>query len=210
MTLRPIMQEVTARLSRRTLLKTGLFGTLLVGAGTVSLALRSTRPPSGAAPALKILDADEYAVMAAIADRVCPALGPGAPGATALNVAKQVDDLLASADVDVQKGTKIGLRVFENALTGALTGERLAPFTQLEPAAQDRVLEKWRTSEIGFRRTVYRGLTGAVFALYWGDPRTWPRVGYAGPPDMARLRAVYADELVDLDDLRASPLAKGA
>lgn len=203
------MRDVTASLSRRSLLKTGLIGGLLVGLGSVGLALQKGRARS-APSSLKVLDATEYAILAAIADRVCPALGPGAPGATALDLASGVDGLVADADPEVQKGTKMALRIFENALTGALAGERIMPFTELDPEAQDRVLARWRDSGVGFRRTVYKGLVGAIFALYWGDPRTWPRIGYGGPPDFTKLRHVYAEELVDLNDLRATPLAKGA
>jgi hypothetical protein len=202
------MQEVTARLSRRNLIKTGLFGTLLVGLGSAGLALQKTARRAGPAD-LRVLDADEYAVLSAIAERACPALGPGAPGATALGVAAKIDTLLMSADGETQKGTKIGLRIFENALSGALSGERLVPFTQLGPDAQDRVLANWRDSNTSFKRTVYKGITSAIFAVYWGERETWQRIGYAGPPDMVNLRRVYADQLVDLDDLRASPLAKG-
>lgn len=203
------MSDVTSRLSRRTLLKSGLFGGVLVGLGSLGLALQKSRT-RGSPPALKALDATEYAILVAMADRLCPALGPGAPGATALSVASGIDDLIAAADMDVQQGTKIGLHIFENALTGALAGERLVPFTQLDPEAQDRVLARWRDSSVGFRRTVYKGIVGAVFAVYWGDERTWARIGYAGPPDMLELRRMYADELVDLNALRATPLAKGA
>lgn len=208
-TLRRDMQEVTARLSRRTLLKSGLIGTLLVGVGSVGLALQPTRTQSST-PRLKVLDADEYAVLVAVAETACPALGAGAPGATALGVAAQLDELLAGSDPESQKGTKLALRIFENALSGALSGERLVPFTKLDPEARARVLAAWRDSGVGFKRTVYKGLTGAVFAVYWGDPRTWARIGYAGPPDFAAMRESYASELVDLERLRASPLAKGA
>jgi hypothetical protein len=203
------MQEVTARLSRRTLLKSGLVGAVLVGVGSAGLALQSTRK-QGATPPLKVLDAEEYAVLCAVAETACPALGAGAPGATALEVAKQLDGLLASADPESQKGTKMALRIFDNALSGALGGERLVPFTKLDGQARTRVLANWRDSDIGFKRTVYKGLTGAIFAVYWGDPRTWKRIGYDGPPDCAQLREGYASDLVDLDRLRATPLAKGA
>lgn len=202
------MPEVRALLTRRTLLQTGLLGTVLVGLGSVGLALQQPlrKEPT---PTLNVLDADEYAVLAAIAARLCPERGSGAPGARAIAVATQLDALLQTADAETQKGTKIALRIFDNALAGALSGERLVPFTRLTPEAQDRVLANWRDADMGFRRTVYKGIASAVFAVYWGDPRTWARIGYAGPPDMSKLRAVYADNLVDFDELRASPLAKG-
>jgi hypothetical protein len=45
-------------------------------------------------------------------------------------------------------------------------------------------------------------------AVYWGDPRTWPSTGYSGPPDPRALRATYAENLVDLNALRATPATK--
>lgn len=184
-------------------------GAVLVGVGSVGLALQPTRK-ANATPKLQVLDADEYAVLCAVAETACPPLGAGAPGATALEVGKQLDELLAGADPDSQKGTKMALRIFDNALSGALGGERLVPFTKLDAEARARVLANWRDSDVGFKRTVYKGLTSAIFAVYWGDPRTWKRIGYDGPPDCVQLRAGYASDLVDLDRLRATPLAKGA
>ena len=196
------MQHLAA-LSRRNLLKTGLVGTVLVGLGSVGLALQKTTPRSDT-PRLAVFDAREYAVLMAIADRVAPALGEGAPGATALGTVQKLDALLAQADVESQKGFKLALRVFENALSGAVVGERLVPFTELSIEARDRVLAAWRDSRIGFRRTVFRALACVILSVYWGDARVWPRIGYGGPPDLAGLRAAYADNLVDYDALRAT------
>lgn len=201
------MQEVS-RLSRRSLMKTGLVGSLLVGLGSIGLALQKPKPAAHT-PELHALDESEYAVLAAVAARLCPAFGPGAPGAAALDTATHADAMIANADPEVQKGVKIALRVFDNALTGVLSGERFKPFTELDAEAQDRVLERWRDSDVGFRRTVYKALASMISALYWGDSQTWQRMGYSGPPDMAKLRDVYSDQLVDYDALRAAPIAKG-
>jgi hypothetical protein len=195
------MQHLAA-LSRRNLLKTGLVGTVLVGLGSVGLALQKTRPRADT-PALAVFDAREYAVLCAIADRIAPALGPGAPGALALGTVTKLDALLEQAELENQKSVKLALRVFENALTGAVLGERLVPFTELSIEARDRVLSAWRDSRIGFRRTVFHALASLILSVYWGDPRVWPRIGYGGPPDLTGLRSAYADNLVDLDALRA-------
>ena len=98
--------------------------------------------------------------------------------------------------------------MFESALTGAVLGERIAPFTQLDPAQQDRVLARWRDARAGFRRTVHRGLSKLVLSVYWGQPEVFARIGYPGPPSVRGLREAYADQLVDLDALRATPAAK--
>jgi len=197
-----VKADLATPLSRRSLLKTGLMGAAVVALGSVGLALQPSRMKAPGKN-LKVLNAQEYAVLAAIAERVCPAFGAGAPGATALDVAGMADALLERAEADGQEGVKLALRVFENGLTGAVFLERARPFTQLSATEQDRVLAQWRNSRLGFRRTVYRALSSLVGALYYGDERTWARIGYAGPPSPAGLRAVYVENLVDLDALRA-------
>ncbi len=177
---------------------------VVVAVGGVSLALQPTRVGKSPTSQLRVLSTEEYAVLTAVADRLCPALGPGAPGARALDIAGRVDELMVGAEADGKQGLKILLRAFESGLTGAVFFERVRPFTQLSAEAQDRVLANWRDSHIGFRRTVYRALSSLVGALYYGDERTWKRVGYPGPPSLTGLRAAYADNLVDLHALRAT------
>ncbi|MET0344478.1 MAG: gluconate 2-dehydrogenase subunit 3 family protein [Polyangiales bacterium] len=200
------MQHLAA-LSRRNLLKTGLFGGAAVVLGSVGLALWES-PPRADTPKLRVLDAKEYAILCAIADRVAPALGPDAPGATALGTVATLDAMMESIDIELQKGIKLALRVFDNALVGALGFERVTPFAALSPEARDRVLDGWKNSRIGFRRTVFRALSGAVLGVYWGDERTWQRIGYGGPPDREGLRAAYAENLVAYDALRSKRAAE--
>lgn len=196
------MQDVASRLSRRALVKTGIVGVLAVGLGSIGLSFQDSavRPDT---PELKVLDATEFAILAALAARLCPAEGAGAPGADKLALAKLTDERLLTLDEETQKGVKIALRAFENATFGALVGERLRPFTKLSEAQQDAIIERWRSSRIGFRRTVYKALSSLVASLYWGQPETWARIGYT-LPNPANLRAAYADNLVDLDSLRAT------
>ncbi len=193
--------DIPKQLTRRSLLKTGFVGVAVVALGGVALALQRTRATKPGHELL-VLNDKEYAVLAAFAARISPAGGPGAPGATALDVAGKADRLLAGADPEGQKGLKLVLNVFESGLTGALFFERVRPFTQLSGEEQDRVLTAWRDSPIGFRRTVYRALSSLCGALYFGDDRTWQRLGYPGPPSPAALRATYAENLVDLHALR--------
>jgi hypothetical protein len=199
------MNGGTARVSRRTLIKTSLAGLGVLVAGGVGLALQKTVLLADT-PELKVLDPAEYAVLVAITDRVCPALGAGAPGGLALKVPALLDHILLDTDIEMQKGIKVALKLLDNALTGALTGERLVPFTKLSAAQQERSLNGWRNADSGFRRTVYAGVAGAINSVYWGQRETWARAGYKGPPDIEGLRAAYADQLVDLDSLRATPV----
>ncbi len=192
--------------SRRSVLKWTLASGAVVFAGGAALALQKTqlREPT---PSLKALDANAYAVLCALADRLCPALGEGAPGALALQVPEKLDAMLdAAPDASARAAVSGALMMLENALSGALFLERATPFTKLDAAAQDEVLSNMRDSSVGVRRTVFRALAVMVWAFYWGQPETWQRAGYGGPPSVEGLRDMYKDQLVDLNSLRATPL----
>jgi hypothetical protein len=194
-------------LSRRSLLKTGLIGFAFVSVGSAALLLQGAKPRAGTSP-LRTFTAAEAGVLGALAQRLCPAAGPGAPGAVGLDLVGMLDVALEPLDEEAKQGLKLGLMLFDNAFTGALFGERMRPFSQLDGAAQDLVIRNWQQSGVAFRRTLIRGLSSLVMAVYWGDPRTWSRIGYAGPPDPRGLRAAYAENLVDLASLRAQGPAK--
>jgi hypothetical protein len=194
-------------LSRRSLLKTGLIGFAFVSLGSAALLLQGAKPRADKAP-LRTFTASEAGVLTALARRLCPAAGPNAPGADGIDLVGMLDAALSPLDDEAKKGIKLGLMLFDNAFTGAVFGERVRPFSQLDGEAQDAVIRNWQQSSVGFRRTLMRGLSGLVMAVYWGDPRTWPRIGYAGPPDPRGLRAAYAENLVDLASLRATSPVK--
>lgn len=195
--------------SRRTVLKWSLAsGALVLGTGT-ALALQKTKLRERT-PTLSVFDPATYAVVAALADRLCPALGTGAPGASALGVAETIDAMLVPADDTARQQLISAITMLENALGGAVFGERVVPFTQLDAAGQEAALVNLRDSSVGVRRTLFKALSGLVLAMYWSNPKTWERIGYGGPDSVARLREMYRDNLVDLDSLRATPLAQGA
>ena len=81
-------------INRRTVLKYGLGGAGLLSLGTLGLGMQGTvlRTPSGP---LKALDTTSYSVLAAAAERLCPQ-GDGFPSTAELDIAMQVDGLLAT------------------------------------------------------------------------------------------------------------------
>lgn len=194
---------VLGRFSRRALVRGSVAGAALLGLGGVGLALQPTRRRAPPGEPLRVLSEDEHAILAAVAARVCPQPGPDVPGADALDVAGQSDRLLERAEPEALAGVRAVLALFESGLVGALFLEHARPFTQLGPDDQDAVLLAWRDSSVELRRTVYRALSALSALVYYGDERTWPGIGYPGPPDPAALRAAYADNLVDLRALAA-------
>lgn len=165
---------------RRRFLQLGLGGTALLAVGGVGLSLRSTRllPET---PELKVFSDKEYAILHAMAARICPG-GDGLPSIDELEVCQQMDSLFSRMSARDQKDMKLALKVFENALAGLVLEGRVTPFTQLEPAQQDKVLEHWRDSRLTTARVIYRSVRDLVAATYWGNPKCFAAVGYPGPP----------------------------
>lgn len=200
-------------LSRRRLLKSGLVGLGVIGLASAGLVLQRTKTIPLPKDGLLTFTPEQYAIFSAVAQRCCPPASrePGKPavrgaGPDDLDVALMADRLLAYADDDMKAGMQLALTVIESNVAGALFFERTAPFTQLSPEDQDRVLYAFSTSKVGLRRTVFRALSGFSGSLYYGDPSVWPSVGYPGPPSPAGLRAAYAHQLVDLHALRKKPV----
>lgn len=194
------MHESTG-FSRRALLRSGLIGIAVLGVSGLGLALQRTKLLPTPKDGLRVLTPEQYAILSAIAARTCPA-SPGA-SADGIDVALITDRLMELLDDDVRAGFGLALNVIESGVAGALFFERTAPFTQLSPEDQDRVLLAFARSKVPLRRTIYRSVSGLTGAMYYGDPRSWPSVGYPGPPSPAGLRAAYAHQLVDLHALRA-------
>lgn len=195
--------QPTRGFSRRALLKGGLATLALVGLSGIAIAGRGTKLVPLPADGLRVFTAEEYAILTAIADRVCPEPSATVPGPRAIDVARLADRLFEHAEADVQGGLKLALAIFESGLTGAVFFERITPFSALSPADQDRTLLAFRDSKVPLRRTLFRALSALTASLYYGDPRTFASVGYPGPPDPAAMRTAYAGQLVDLEALRA-------
>jgi hypothetical protein len=196
--------------TRRGLLKKTLAGALLLAAaGAVPVALRKTRlaEPGPRGP-LRFFTPQEYAVFAAVAERVLAA-GPGDPGhpeypggrpaalprveaavnslprgpsAAEVDVAGKADAFLAPLDAASAKELKQLLALFDNALFSLLTLGPPAPFTQQTKAQQDAQLAAWASSRLAVRRTGYQALKRLACAMYYSSPEVHPSVGYPGPP----------------------------
>jgi hypothetical protein len=171
---------------RRTLLKLGLGGGVLLALGGVGLYLRETvrRQP---ASKLEVLDEREFSVLWAVAERMCPG-GEGFPRASEVHVAEKVDAFLANSHPGVQADVKKVLGLLESALAGSLLDGRTRPFTQLDPTEQDATLDGWRRSRIAVRRTAFQALHGLCMGSYYASPETYAAVGYPGPPDYGQAR----------------------
>jgi hypothetical protein len=174
---RPAVPEA---LTRRRLLKRGLFGgALLALGGSAVLASRdglSLPLPEG----LQVLGPREYATLQALARRAFPPR-PGWPDADTARVALTADGLLARGDPAIAKEVKDLLGLFDNALAGFLFAGRVTPFSRLSPEAQDAAFEDWRSSRLVLLRTGHHALRTLVYSAYYLHPAAMAASGYVIP-----------------------------
>jgi hypothetical protein len=167
--------------SRRSVLKKGFFGALLLSLGGAGFLALRQGPKVRLPPGLQVLDEREYAVVAALVARLIPRR-QGFPAAEELETALAVDGVMAKQDDTARKEVKQLLMLFENALPTFLFSGRTRAFTALSTDEQDQVLTEWMQSRIPLRRTGYLALRTLINAAYYGNPAVWVATGYAGPP----------------------------
>jgi hypothetical protein len=176
-----------AGVDRRRFLKRGLFGgALLLCAGALPFAFRTTRRGNGPRGPLRLLSADEYAVLAAVAARIVPGDGADArwPRAEALDCAGKIDALMATVHPDVGNDFRRLLRLCESGFIGTLLAASPRPFTRASTAEQDARLEAWRRSRLALLRSGYQALKRLADAVYYSSPEIYPLIGYPGPPSV--------------------------
>ncbi|MEO7921499.1 MAG: gluconate 2-dehydrogenase subunit 3 family protein, partial [Thermoanaerobaculia bacterium] len=153
---------------------------LLALGGSAAIALRPTRARA-CAGRLAVLSADEYSILAAIAERVV-GVPAGAPSTAQVDVALRADRAMRLWLPSVQKELQQLLHLFENGLTGVTTGTGFAPFTASSRSAQDARLAAWSTSRVSLLRTGFQAIKRLTAACYYSAPESWASLGFPGPP----------------------------
>ncbi len=165
--------------SRRTILKFGLGGGLLLVAAGAVRGERPYVPASGAEP-LAVLDAGDRAVLAALAPVLLE--GAGAVEEKLDAVVGSVDRAVAGLPPHLQAEVKQLL-----ALLGSWPGRRWlagvrAPWGEASRPEVAAFLERWRFSGWRLQQQAYQALHELVFAAWYARPDAWPAIGYPGPP----------------------------
>jgi hypothetical protein len=174
-------------ITRRTFIAAGI-------AGSAALAtaywLHDRRAYRFGAPALTPasgLTPDGRAIIAAIVpvvlDGALPAAHPARADAideTNAAIARAIGELPPSAQQELSQ--LFALLAFAPARIALARVD--APWTQAQPAAIAAFLERWRDSSWTLQRSAYDALHQLVLAAWYGNPRSWPLIGYDGPPPL--------------------------
>lgn len=153
-------------MNRRTWIGTGIAATLLLGAGAIY-----ERP----------LQDDDASILGAIAPVM---LGSALPKDEASLQAvidgfhTAVAGLSPSVQDEVaQLFTLLRVAPLRMIATGVMRPWRSASADEIA-----RFLESWRYSGIAKLRSAYDALHQLTIAAWYGNPKSWPRTGYPGPP----------------------------
>lgn len=163
---------LTAKPTRRTLLKVLGVGGLLVAGGTwVWRTVGRFGPP---AAGRMVFDQSEFAIL----QKACEAYFPGRPewpfSADEVQTAEFVDTYAGNLYPDVQLLFRVLLRTLN--VTPVPTRGRSFYWLPLE--ARQAVLQEWRTSELRVRRAGYQSLSFAIKLGYFEDDRVRAAAGF--------------------------------
>jgi hypothetical protein len=167
--------------SRRTFLAVGLFGATALG---LAAWLKGPHAPPSAVPRQK-LDADGEALFAA----VIPVLLAGALPAQPADRRTAIAETLTGVDIAIA-GLPPGAQEELAQLFALLALPPVrwsfarvnAPWPDASPDEVRRFLDRCRDSGFALPRTAYDALHQLTFAAWYGNPRSWPPIGYPGPP----------------------------
>lgn len=171
-------------ISRRTFIMAGLFG---AAALVTARWLRGPDTPAGdSRPGT--LDTDAQAILHAMV----PVLLAGALPIEAPAKRAAVDETVQGIGVAIaglSPAAQEELRQLFALL--ALPPARVAiarvknPWNEATEADVRDCLDRFRGSSLTLLRSAYGALHQLTFAAWYGNPGSWPRIGYPGPPEIA-------------------------
>ena len=170
-------------ISRRTFITTGALG---AAALATAYWLRGPHAPAGDA-ALRVLDADAQAIMGAVVPVLLAGALPVAAAARTQAVAATVRGI-DTAITGLSPSAQDELRQLFALL--ALPPARLAiarvsePWNRASEAEVRACLDRFRGSSLLLLRSAYAALHQLTFAAWYGNPASWTRIGYPGPPEV--------------------------
>lgn len=183
-----------ARLDRRGFLRLagGIAAAGLLPAGCAAETPEFLRPPAGAR--LGVLSPRAYATFQAVAMRCVGPRGAEAIRARRIDPARAADAWVARVPALAEPLSQ-GLWVIEWGVYPLVAKWR--PFTALDGARQDRVLEDLMRSRLDLKRDLFKGVKSLAMLTFYSDPAARTAVGHPGPFDARGIGVAMADLVPD-------------
>lgn len=170
--------------SRRTFIAAGIVGAAALAAAAW---LRGPHAPASGV-ARRALDADGEAIFAAVAPVLLEGALPAGDAARKAALAQTLDGIdIAVAGLSPNAQAELRQLIALLALPPVRFGvARVSEaWPSASPAEVRRFLDNCRASRFTLMRAAYDALHALTFASWYGNPDSWPAIGYPGPPALS-------------------------
>ncbi|MCY7386566.1 MAG: hypothetical protein LH481_00625 [Burkholderiales bacterium] len=177
------------RVSRRTFLKVGVVSAcVLITARTLDrevFAVSDTQPDTRGSLDLKKISNKDAACIAALAAAVLKDALPedSASQRIAINeVVEAFDRTVAGLSPAVQKEIEELLSLLTFGLSRRYVAGVAKPWNEVTAQDVSYFLSDWRQSRFALLQQGYQALARVIMACWYGNPLSWGKIGYSGPP----------------------------
>lgn len=170
------------RMTRRSLLKAGIAGgAVLVLARwmVTSYSPRESPEPSGST-----LDPSARAIIAALVPVMLEGALPHAGSEARAEIVAGVDRAVARLPPGSRKELEQLFALLSFAPTRCLVAGVWSSWPQVSRESVAGFLASWRDSRFTLLRSGYGALHQLILAAWYGNTRSWPAIGYGGPPSL--------------------------
>lgn len=174
------------KISRREFLKVGMASaTLLALTRTLDRDVRAQEPAPLGSLDLKKLANKDAVVIAALAPAILAGSLPedAASRQIAINeVVEAFDRTVAGLSPSVQTEVEELLSLLTMSFTRKFVAGVSKPWNEASEADVKAFLDGWRNSRFALLQQGYQAIVRVMIACWYGNPLSWGRIGYSGPP----------------------------
>ena len=170
--------------TRRTLLKAGIAGVVVLA--SVRWLATSNSPRDSLAAQGSALDPSAQAVVAAIVPVLLEGALPDVDTSVEARaeVVAGVDRAVAGLPPGSRKELEQLFALLSFAPTRCLIAGVWSPWPNASRDSVAAFLDSWRDSRFTLLRSGYGALHQLILAAWYGNSRSWPAIGYGGPPSL--------------------------
>ncbi|HJV06117.1 MAG TPA: hypothetical protein VJ642_02205 [Chromobacteriaceae bacterium] len=164
-------------LTRRQLFKTGLVGGMAVlAAGWLAAPAADPAPSAVSSSGLRFLTPLDAVIVRALAPVLL-----GQPDVPRDEVVRGVDQAVAGLPPAVQREVRLLFDLLANRWARRYLLGVAVPWSQAGAAELSAFLRSWQISRLQWQRTGYQALHALIAAAWFGNPASWPALGYTRP-----------------------------
>lgn len=171
--------------SRRTLIKAGLAGQLLLGVGSLRAQVVRQLETLPASEETFLTPADRHLYAKLIPEFLGDAWSLEQDGAALSAMINAIEEIILGLTPSVQ----VEVRELLDLLAIKPVRYLLTGIYHIENANSEQVqawLVGWQSSRFTLLRTAFKGLHQPIMGAWYGQPASWADIGYPGPPPLVR------------------------